>query len=346
MFSRLSYVLSALRRPPPERKRLSASTHTYSVRYQQANCWHDGQAYVAFGWNGLAHLSDVWRTLNGDPGGRFTYLPPPHWNNGHDFFVERSYVGVESFNGELHFVGGYNPASIGNVIGDHSSIGDGGRKFSQWQAPPWEAREAVGLAACSTHMMMSGGVTYLNPDEGYHLRAFDDVWKLDLNGDWSLGLSNAPWGKRRSHGWEYLDGHWWLFGGMDSQNKLKSDLWKWDGVNPPTQMPPPPWSPRGVFFSCAANGKLWIFGGFDGQNYSNNVYSYNPETDNWICHVDADWSGMTGQRALVMPGSPDVIYLVNGLGGTPSNRQWTGKVWSTTDGTTWAEETKSTLNVE
>lgn len=329
-------------------------TPTYYRRTMQATHWHDGEAYHVAGWDGgAAMFSDTWRTLDGDPGGEWgrLYGPASGTNNvptGDNIFPRRSYHLAQSFNGELHFPGGYSKDYTGKVIRDHWSIGDGGRKFSQWQPPPWEAREAYGLAASPTMMALAGGVTYLNPDPGYHLRAFADVWAFDLNGDWTLAISNAPWGKRRSPGFEYLGGYFWLWGGYDSQNNQKSDLWKWDGVNAPVQMPVPPWSARGSFFSCVANGRLWMMGGTTDQAglvQNNEVWSCDPATGEWAQHANAGWSARFGCRALVEPGTPDTIYIIGGATGAGTSRVFHGDVWSTQDGDTWTRHNDSTLDV-
>jgi hypothetical protein len=309
----------------------------------QASHFHNGEAYHLAGWDGTYHFYDVWRTANGDPGNEWKRIYGPT-DSGDNIFTRRSYVLAQSYNGELHFVGGYNPGFPGNVIRDHWSTKDG-KQWSRWQQPGWEAREAYGLTVMGDKMYLSGGVTYSNPDPGYHLRAFADVWAFDVNGDWTLVLDDAPWGKRRSHGWEYLNGYLWLWCGYNSQNELQSDLWRWDGINPPEQMTSFPCPARGSFISCVVNNQLIMMGGTldaAGDIQTNEIWSYSPVADSWTKHSTPPWDERFGTRALV---AGNTIYVIGGAKGAGSSRIFYGDVWSTSDLTTWTHETNSTLDV-
>jgi len=355
----------------------------YVPRTMHGIAWHHDEAYLIGGWDGTKQFSDIWRTKGGDPSGEWgeLWFPIPEdpdfgqqqrsrltrlkrWLGldsqdskvarhaaGNDLFSGRSYLLAQSFRGHLHFVGGYNTNYPGFVIKDHWSTGTGGRYLARWQPPPWEAREAYGLAASEDAMVLVGGVTYLDPDSKTHLRAFDDVWTFDHSGKWSLTLNDAPWGKRRSMGWEYLDGYFWLWGGFDSWNNPHSDLWRWDGDSTPEQMETPRWPARAGFFFCAANGRLWTMGGIksvSGRKQGEmvaEVWSYQPSTNQWFQHDSAPWTGRIGSRALVKPGNPDTIYIVGGMSGAKPNRISHGDVWSTQNGDSWKRHHSSSLDI-
>jgi hypothetical protein len=319
----------------------------YMKRTMFAATEHAGAYWLLGGWDGTYYFSDVWRSRDMMTWHR-VYGPTPPGDN---IFDRRCYHHAVSFGGELHFFGGFNDhvEPVSKVLRDHWSTCDG-RQWTRWLTPPWEAREAYGLVVAAGCIVLVGGVTYLNPDPGYHLRAFDDVWAYDADGNWSLLCAHAPFGKRRSMGCAVIDDVIYVWGGLNSQNVLQADLWRSsDGGVTWTQLAAPPWSPRGPFHYCAANGKLWMFGGnlaqYGGQDV-NDIWSYDPATAQWTQHQSPPWACRVGSAMIVKCGAPDEIFLIGGMSGTPPTRTYYGDVWSTTDGDSWARHNLSTLDVD
>jgi hypothetical protein len=316
-------------------------------RTMDAAAWHDGAAWLTGGWDGTYYFFDTWRSPNPAAAWHRVYGPTPPGDN---IFDRRCYHHAVSFNGELHFFGGFNDhiEPVSKVLRDHWSTRDG-RQWTRWLTPPWEAREAYGLVIAHNKIVLIGGVTYLNPDPGYHLRAFADVWAYDANG-WALVNTYAPFGKRRSMGCAVLDDVIHVWGGLNSQNILQNDHWQsTDGGVTWTRLPDAPWSPRGPFHFCAASGRLWMLGGnlaqYGGQDV-NDVWSYNPLTARWTQHPTPPWAGRVGSAVIVKPGLFDEIFLIGGMSGSPPNRTYYGDVWSSMDGDSWVRHSNSTLDVD
>lgn len=339
-------------------KFFDTSVYPWAIPYKRgmhAMTWHDGQMYLAFGWDGTWDYTDVWRTLNGDPRGTWKRIMGSENGQGDMIWQPRSYVLGTSFNGEIHWLGGYQYGATGNVIKEHVSTKDG-HSVSIWQAPPWEAREAQMTAVLNNKLYMIGGITYLPPlDSGPPgtLRAFDDAWSLNLDGDWTQEMTGAPWGKIRNGGALVHGGVIHIFGGFNSQNVLQNCHYTWDGINAPVQLPDMPIA-NGSFFYFELGGRIWMLGGSLGSSsypfQHDSVYSWD-SVNGWVQHADFPGGITVGQRAAVAPaagGNPDEAFIIYPAHTTPS---WSIKaqVWGATfDGTTlvWTRHTGSTLDTD
>jgi hypothetical protein len=327
----------------------------FMKRTMYASCEHNGAHWIIGGWDGTYHFFDVWRSTDMQSWQRVfgptVNLGPTY--AGDNIFDRRSYFAAISYNGELHFFGGYNdlyPDNASKVLRDHWSTRTGA-EWTRHATPPWEAREAYGLVVNDNKVVLIGGVTYINPDPGWHLRAFSDIWAMDSNYEWQLVCANAPFGKRRSMGCVAIDGAIYVFGGFNSQNVLQADMWKSvDGGATWTQLATPPWSARGPFHYCEANGKAWVLGGNTAQlggSDLNDVWSFDPFTETWTSHGNATWAPRVGSQMFVKRGMPyDEMFIVGGMSGAPPYRTYYGDVWSSTDGTNWIRNNASTLDVD
>lgn len=261
--------------------------------------WHENRMYLAFGWDGTWDYSDLWVSETANP--RTTWKRIYGQNSIGDMaWLDRSYTNATSFNGELHWLGGFRNTQSYKVISQHVSIKNG-INVSIWQQPPWEAREAQGTGVLNSKLYMIGGVTYYYPDPGSSLRCFDDVWAMDTDGEWVQVLTSAPWGKLRSFGMQVLGGVFHIWGGFDSYNNVKNKHYTWDGINAPVALPDMP-EGNAVFYHGVVDGKLCMVGGNNGSSQHAKVRTWD-NVNGWVQHDDFPGGALVGMQMGVSPAS-------------------------------------------
>lgn len=79
--------------------------------------------------------------------------------------------------------------------------------------------------------------------------------------------------------------------------------------------------------AVAANGKIYVLGGKTNSGYSNNVYEYDPSSNQWISFSTAPFSAAYG--GTVYCSSKNKIYYMGGvIDDTPSSTSYLGKAYA------------------
>ncbi len=123
-------------------------------------------------------------------------------------------------------------------------------------------------------------------------------------------LNNPGPRKYAAASWTDASGNLWLFGGFSPFSSMMNDLWKYDiASNQWTWMKGPSSPAAGVYGTmgietatnnpnyrseCSATwtdnaGMLWMFGG-EGNGLYNDLWRYNPSTNNWTWMSGSQWS--------------------------------------------------------
>lgn len=159
--------------------------------------------------------------------------------------------------------------------------------------------------------------------------------------------TNLPPARRFGGSWTGADGRFWLFGGVDTDfNTKRNDLWVYD---PATEM----WTwmkgssltnQAGVFGTQGvpadantpssrspavtwtdANGKLWLFGGSSSAGLMNDLWRYDPATNQWTWIKGSSAASQNGTYGTL--GTPAAS---NTPGGRDSAVGWVdpqGRLW-------------------
>lgn len=283
---------------------------------------YNGSLWLIGGHREGEDREDIWRSTDGAA-----------WSLATDAagFGPRSYFQPLIHNGRLLVIGGFRGTAPHNVLADVWASADG----TDWTRingkPPWEAREHYGIVSKGGYIYLFGGVTYRDPHAGALFRAFADVWRSKDGKTWEIVTDTAPWGPRRGFGFGVLNGRIYLFGGLDSHDRLYNDVWSsTDGKAWRLETESAPWTPRSAFSSTIYKGRLWLLGGWQGYDlpFASDVWS----SDNgraWERVADkAPWGPRTGFRPLVANGHMLII------GGSTADGLKTD-VWRTTDGINW-----------
>ena len=176
---------------------------------------------------------------------------------------------------------------------------------------------AASWTDCSTNTLwLFGGWNFTG--------VYNDVWKYDIASNawtWVKGSNfqgasgvygtkgvpaptNTPPARRAYCKWKDVYGNFWIFGGLDYNNNVYNDLWKYDPLtNEWTWVSGPNISndngsyqsycdpdtlelPKSRFENRAcwtdADGKLWLFGGMNGAlDPTNDTWYFEPSTNEW-----------------------------------------------------------------
>lgn len=150
--------------------------------------------------------------------------------------------------------------------------------------------------------------------------------------------------------WTDTSGHFWLFGGTDSNGIAFSDLWRYDPAENewtwikgpaqpndaghygtrgiPSPMNNPPARAYGVATWTDLENNLWLFGGASpyGAASYNDLWKYTIATDMWTWIKGADTTGDPGNYGIM--GVPDTSNV-------PPNRGGTSASWVDSNGDLW-----------
>jgi len=136
----------------------------------------------------------------------------------------------------------------------------------------------------------------------------------------------------------------WLIGGLDGAHR--NDVWSSsDGVTWIEEITNAAFSARNdhrvVSYNNGSGNKLWLIGGFDGVSKKNDVWS-SSDGVTWIEETgNAAFSARQAHQVVTYnDGSGDKLWLIGGDDGT-STLPGNNDVWSSSDGSTWIEETTS-----
>jgi N-acetylneuraminic acid mutarotase len=284
--------------------------------------WQNDKLLVLGGHGGGQDLSTVLRSSDGKTWRTVATQTP--WG-------ARSYIQPIEVNGRVLVIGGYRFGAAGNVLADVWQSADGQRWELLTDTPAWEAREHYGVVSLNGHVYLFGGVTYLNPDPGGHLRAFADVWRSTDGKSWELVTGKAPWGPRRGFGFGVLKGRMFLFGGLDSQDHLYNDVWSSADGKDWRKEATAPWAPRSAFSSAVFRDRLWVFGGWCGYagGYVGDIWS-TADGKTWRQETNkAPWGPRSAFRPAI---GNERLWIVSGStpDGPPKD-----DVWVSRDGATW-----------
>jgi N-acetylneuraminic acid mutarotase len=174
---------------------------------------------------------------------------------------------------------------------------------------------------------------------------------------------NTPGGRYQSETWVDSSGNFWLYGGLgfDANGNwgALSDLWRFDpSTNEWAWMggsstvpvnagcyscilgqPPVPGTlgvpaagntPGGLWeaSSWADNkGNFWLFGGWGSSGLPNNLWQFNPSSNEWAWMGGSGFGGNTVHGTYGVLGKPDA-------GNIPGSR-WSGATWTDANGNLW-----------
>lgn len=143
--------------------------------------------------------------------------------------------------------------------------------------------------------------------------------------------SNEPPARERPTYWKDNSGNFWIFGGYDdAAGGKKNDLWKYnissnqwtwmtgastisDAGNYGTKGVPstsnsPPYK-SGAVGATDSNGNLWLYGGYSASaaTPSNDLWKYNPSTNEWTWVSGASTAGQAGTYATKTFTNPNTV---------------------------------------
>src|ERR1035437_4048879 len=114
--------------------------------------------------------------------------------------------------------------------------------------------------------------------------------------------NNPPSRMETNASWVDNNGNLWIFGGQNANGQTLSDLWKYDvSINEWTWMKGPNTFNQAAVYGTKgvanpanvpsgrlcygkwkqSNGDFWLFGGYDGNNPLNDMWRYDPTTNDW-----------------------------------------------------------------
>ncbi len=203
-------------------------------------------------------------------------------------------------------------------------------------------------------LWMFGGCTgstlnHFNDLWRYHIATNEWTWMSGSNSFNATGIygtqgipapANVPGSRRETNAsWTDATNNLWMFGGIDDVTGTLSDMWKYNiASNEWTWMSGPStanglgnWGTIGVpsatNIPCGRrvytkwkdpNGDMWLFGGNDNSNSYNDVWRYNPGTNNWT------WMSGTSNPA---DGGSSGLMCMQGVNYIPASRYESRACW-------------------
>jgi N-acetylneuraminic acid mutarotase len=192
-----------------------------------------------------------------------------------------------------------------SVYGTKGVASSTSRPGSRWASATWND--------ASGNFWLFGGEGYGTLNDLWKYNPSTNLWTW-VNGDTTfteksiygnLGISNAlnkPGARRYSSSWTDLSGNLWLFGGSLGFSGYLNDLWKYDpvinqwtwvkgdstidqvgvyGTQGTATLTNKPGGRAGSVTWTDAAGKFWLFGGNLTSNYFNDLWQYDPSTNQW-----------------------------------------------------------------
>ena len=310
-------------------------------------------------------------------------------------------IGAKVSGGEWIWQGGFPTDSTSGVFGTKGVYGTRGMAAasnmpgSRWLSVAWTDHAGNLWLFGGLGIDSSGTYGSLNDLWTYDAQKTEWAWMSGLdaahayNTEPAVADVNVPAPREGAVSWVDWAGNLWLFGGGDptgpdvgrSGDLLFNDLWRYSistglwtritgsnasdaqsvcgaqDVAAPDNVP----AARAGAASWTDNaGNFWLFGGFSGS-YSNDLWEFNPSTDEWSCMSGtnaADTQGVYGTKGVAAPGNVPPgranavtwtdpagnLWLFGGSGASrydsgayndlwiykPSTRQWTWKSGSST----------------
>jgi hypothetical protein len=151
----------------------------------------------------------------------------------------------------------------------------------------------------------------------------------------SPAAANTPGARAGSATWTDASGNFWLFSGISMQNP-GADLWKYDpATNEWAWMKGASTYPETANTPCRrrlcatwtdASGNFWLFGGFDNSNYRNDLWKYDPLTNEWTyLRGGSGFPGASGTYGT--QGTPSTTNTPSGRCAISSWTDATGDFW-------------------
>jgi Kelch motif/Galactose oxidase, central domain len=227
-------------------------------------------------------------------------LPAFQWLTGQDFSIDH--------NSPSNFFGGVNPLDPGSLT--NLCVFTDNNFNSLWQFGGID-----GDGFTNNAMMFQS----LNPIGTTFTRVAGSTSREDPGSYNGQGNSGIPAARAFAAYWKDAAGNFWIFGGSSPDNGAMNDLWRF---NPTTNVftlvkgtfrnttasygtisttsssnfPPARAQASAV---VSSDGKFYIFGGANGANYYNDLWQFDPTTNNWTWlkgsnTPNASASGFTG----------------------------------------------------
>lgn len=202
------------------------------ARGYHAMVTHASYLYIIAGQNYTSYLNDIWRSKDGSVwelvlSNKYINISDVNSNSSNiKQFEQRSTLGCVSYNNERLYcmAGGQGNPPNRIEFNDVWYSNDNGQTWdiliveSQWKARG------------GSRVSINNDIIYLTGGEFFFSREtqFDDVWRLDINGDnngsyyWECVTKEAQWSKRSGHGFviDSKNNLWIMAGYFD-----KHDLW-------------------------------------------------------------------------------------------------------------------------
>ena len=224
----------------------------------------------------------------------------------------------------------------------------------------WSGRTGSGAAVFGGKIWVMGG------NDGSRK---NDVWSSSDGAAWTNANARGPavdpsadpvvynehWSARSGHAAVVLGDKIWILGGVIGRRARANDVWSSsDGTDwtqttvMGTQAMGTHWSARQNHVAVTFNNEMWVLGGSTGTSALLN--------DVWSSRDGATWANANARGPAVDPSADPVVYnehwsarsghavvTFNGkiwvMGGYTGGTDYKNDVWSSSDGTDWAETT-------
>lgn len=219
----------------------------------------DGRIIVAGGASSLEEsgrwFNDAWALEHGEWHG----LPASTWSPRGDF----GFAALP--NGTLVLAGGQQQDEQGHAAtNDVHVLHKDAPGWERLPNAPWEPRVGHHMAACPDgSVVVTGGVAAAIC---VFCKAYEDVWRLSPEGEWTRITEKAPWGKRRDHRTVCLSDGSLIFSGGHYKGFQAAgdfnDIWRLSSTGEFEQLQSSaPWKPRRMFMMSAGLNDIIVVAG-------------------------------------------------------------------------------------
>jgi hypothetical protein len=243
-------------------------------------------------------------------------------------FHPKDGAALQSFNGRLWLIGGWNPYSTPTTDNQIWSSVDA-IDWRRSPTPPWEGRHTGGCLVHDGALWLLGG----DKSRGHYQ---NEVWRSPDGEQWELVSTQLPWADRVLIMTASFRGRLWVMGGMpmDSGYSAFNDVYSSaDGRDWRLEIAAAPWTPRGIVHgSLVFRDQLWVVGGgtYFQRQYFNDVWS-SDDGVLWTRRIaSAPWSGRIYHNVVV---HDDQLWVVGGC--TSDQPLGSAEAWRSTDGVDW-----------
>ncbi|MDA0576520.1 MAG: hypothetical protein O3B24_00300 [Verrucomicrobia bacterium] len=259
--------------------------------------------------NGANSRNDVWSSLDGVNWEAVT--TNAGWRGRYD-------AAEAVFDGRMWILGGVTPVDV--MTNDVWSSADGANWRRDTSSAPWARRMQAGAFVLDGKLWILGG--YNNFFNGDTL--FSDVWCTTDGSNWTVAVTNAPWGGRSGMAVVQHDGKVWLMGGRGASGQM-NDVWSSsDGVDWVQVTAAAPWLSRWGHTCLSYDGTLWLMSGLRVPvQRLNDVWS-SSDGEHWHQATTAPWNGRDSVGALVYD---NFMWVMGGQVGTLLSQN---DIWRTT----------------